>query len=498
MSAHASKSELPELGVGIIYSSGIEPLLAQHPDLFEVLEVEPQTTWLATRDDSQPYRIVEDVLEHIAQLPGRKLVHSVGTPVGGTVRPDPAQFELLRRTIECFESAWVSDHLSFNSTPEFNTGFFLPPRQTIEGVETVVRSIRDLQVALPVPLAVETGVNYLKPRSDEMDDAAFVAAVVEAADCGLLLDLHNIFANALNGRQPLENYLSQLPLDRIWEIHIAGGMELDGFWLDAHSGAIPDPLFEVAKQVVPALPNLKAIIFEIFPSFVPVVGLHLIREQMERLHELWELRRHVRHDKPSYSSNASRIWKGSEQNALLPAIWERALGSLVIGRPPEDEIGQELAGDPGVGVINRLIQEFRASMIVRVFRLSSRLMMLALGPDVFRTILADFWAKTPPQQFAMNEASAFAEYLIAMNIKVPQLFKILEFERAVIATLTDEQSRIVKFDIDPLPMLRALAEGRLTDIPGEPGEYEIEITAEGPVSVTGIDLEAVRQVFPFH
>src|SRR5688572_1949363 len=182
MSAHASKSELPELGVGIIYSSGVEPLLAQHPAIFDVLEVEPQTTWLATRDVSQPYRIMDDVLEHIAGLPGRKLVHSVGTPVGGTVRPDPAQFELLRRTIECFESPWASDHLSFNSTGEFRTGFFLPPRQTLEGVNTVVQSIRDLQSALPVPLAVETGVNYLRPRSDEMDDGAFVSAVVEAAD----------------------------------------------------------------------------------------------------------------------------------------------------------------------------------------------------------------------------------------------------------------------------------------------------------------------------
>jgi uncharacterized protein len=498
MLAGDSKSQLPELGAGIIYASEIEPLLEQHPELFDVIEVEPQATWLATRDAKHPYRIVEDVLEHIAQLPGRKLVHSVGTPIGGTVRPDPAQFELLRQTIERFDSPWASDHLSFNHTSEFNTGFFLPPRQTVEGVEAVVRSIHDLQKALPVPLAVETGVNYLRPRSDEMDDGAFVAAVVEAADCGLLLDLHNIFANALNGRQPLEAYVSQLPLDRIWEIHIAGGMELDGFWLDAHSGAIPDPLFDVARQLIPALPNLKAIIFEIFPSFIPIVGLDLIREQMERLHELWQLRRPVQNDRSWLRSTFPRDRNESHPNAPLPEIWERALGNLVIGRAPDDELGQELASDPGVAVINRLIEEFRASMIVRVLRLSSRLMMLALGPDVFRRILADFWSKTPPQQFAMSEADAFAEYLIAMNFKVPQLFKILEFERAAIATLTDDQSRIVKFEIDPLPMLRALAEGRLTDIPGEPGAYEIEITADGPVSVTGMDLDSVLQIFPFH
>lgn len=496
MNSVKSNSLLPALGVGITYTSGIEPLLRQHPDLFDVIEVEPQTTWLATRDRAKPYQIVDEVLEHIVQLPGQKLVHSVGTPVGSTIRPDPAQLELLRHTIERFDSPWASDHLSFNSTPEFHTGFFLPPRQTLEGVETVVLSIHDLQAALPVPIAVETGVNYLQPRSDEMDDGAFVAAVVEEADCGLLLDLHNIFANALNGRQSVENYLSQLPLERVWEIHLAGGMELDGFWLDAHSGAIPDPLFEIARQVVSQLPNLKAIIFEIFPSFVPIVGLDLIREQMERLHELWELRGRTCSNRPPLSSTQPKKSVELKDNIPSPAVWERALGGLVIGRSPNDDMANELVSDPGVNIINRLIQEFRASMIVNVLRLTSRLMMLALGPDIFRTILADFWSKTPPQQFATMEADAFAEYLINLDLKVPQLLKILEFECAVMKTLTDQQSRVVKFDIDPLPMLRALAEGRLTDITGEPGEYEIEITPDGPVSVIGLDLEAVRQVFP--
>lgn len=60
--------------------------------------------------------------------------------------------------------------------------------------------------------------------------------VVESADCGLLLDLHDLFANALNGRQSLDEFLDLAPLDRVWEVHLAGGMEVDGFWLDAHSG----------------------------------------------------------------------------------------------------------------------------------------------------------------------------------------------------------------------------------------------------------------------
>lgn len=71
MSVLAEHSEvpLPELGVGITYSSAIEPVLEQHPDLFDVVEFEPQTTWIETRDRPGLYRVSDDVLEHIAQLP---------------------------------------------------------------------------------------------------------------------------------------------------------------------------------------------------------------------------------------------------------------------------------------------------------------------------------------------------------------------------------------------------------------------------------------------
>ena len=487
-------SVLP-IGVGITYSSLIEPLLESRPELFEVLEIEPQTTWIKSSDPVEPYRMSEEVLKHLLLLPGRKLVHSVGTPVGGTVRPEAAQLALLDYTVRVLESPWASDHLSFNQTPEFATGFFLPPRQTMAGVREVVLSIRDLQGALPVPVAVETGVNYLRPRPDELPDGEFVARVVASADCGLLLDLHNIFANALNGRQPLDEYLEQLPLERVWEIHLAGGMELDGFWLDAHSGAIPDALYGVAERLIPHLPNLRAIVFEIFPSFVPVVGLDLIREQVERLHALWSQRIFNVRPRPFHQpfERCPEV-----VGSPAPDLWERALGGLVIGRPCEDQLGVELAADPGIRVIEGLIQEFRASMIVGVLRLTSRLLLLALGPEAFRIILQDYWSKTPPQMYAGLEAESFAHYLEVLELKIPRLAKILEFERAATASLADGATRVVHFDFEPLPLLRALAEGRLPNVPEQPGEYEIEITGDGPAGGSGLDLEDIREAFPFH
>ena len=492
-------SKPPALGVGITYSSAIEPLLERRPELVQVLEIEPQTTWIKTREPERPYRVDEEVVEHLASLPGRKLVHSIGTPVGGTVRPDARQLGLLRDTIRRFDAPWASDHLSFNQTPEFATGFFLPPRQTVAGIETVTGSIRDLQEALPVPIAVETGVNYLRPRADELPDGEFVGRVVEAADCGLLLDLHNIFSNGLNGRQPVSEYLEQLPLERVWEVHLAGGMELDGFWLDAHSGAIPDPLYAVCETVIPRLPNLGAIIFEIYPSFVPEVGLALVEEQLERLHALWELRRDGGDAQNGDGGRRAPFWLVVDApGTASPEVWERALGTLVTGGPADDGLAEELADDPGVRVVEGLVHEFRASLIVGVLPLTSRFIMLALGPSSFRTILADYWSNVPPQMYGSLEADAFADYLERLDLRVPHLASVLAFERAVAATLADDQVRVVHFDFEPLPLLRALAESRLPEGPAEPGNFEIELTPDGPSGVDGLELQEVQEAFPFH
>src|SRR5260370_16054750 len=109
----------------------------------------------------------------------------------------------------------------------------------------------------------------------------------------------------------------------------------------------------------------------------------------------------------------------------------------------EDQIGQELRADPGVAVVRGLIQEFRASMIVSTLRLTSRLLMLALGTDAFRTVLQDYWSKVPPQSYGSLQAEAFGNYLRALDLKVPHLANILEFEKAALATLTDDVTRVV-------------------------------------------------------
>lgn len=463
--------ELPELGIGIIYSSAIDGLLRDEPGLVDVVEIEPQTLWTHGADDSHLARD-EEVLSHLLSLPCRKLVHSVGTPAGGTMRPELPELQRLKHWATRLDSPWWSDHLSFNRTPEFATGFFLPPQQSLETVEVLSSGIAQLKQGLVKPLALETGVNYLKPQAGELPDGEFVARTVEAADCGILLDLHNIFTNALNGRQPVEEFLSQIPLERVWEVHLAGGMWQDGYWLDSHSGPMPEELFALAEKVIPGLPNLRAIMFEIFPSFVPLVGFDAIRDDLSKLRRLWDLRRpKLVTSKVLYDTSPSKVVASASAQQ-----WEVALGSAVVGQESGSALQADVAGDPAITLVRGLLHEFRASMISRVMPLTTRLIMLMTSPDVLRTLLRDFESKCTPRMFASKEALAFADYLYALNLHIPRLDRIVAFERAVVTTLEDGVTRIVSFDFEPLPFLRALADGRLPDDVPMQGNFEIEVT----------------------
>ena len=73
----------------------------------------------------------------------------------------------------------------------------------------------------------------------------------------ILLDLHNLLADQRNGRQPVEEVLSELPLDRVLEIHVAGGFELDGYYLDAHVGGPDVELLALLNGVIARLPNIR-------------------------------------------------------------------------------------------------------------------------------------------------------------------------------------------------------------------------------------------------
>ena len=473
---------LPSLGVGITYMSELDDLIKQ--GIADYIEVEPQTVWMY-RNGS--YSMPAELIDHINNLCPRKLIHSVGLPVGGTFRGDPAQIKLLVQNIYDFNAPWASEHLGFNATSSFHTGFFLPPAQTRKGIKLAVNSINFLQSHLPVPFAVETGVNYLKPVKGHLPDGEFIARVITEADCGLLLDIHNLYANEINGRQTIAEFMTQIPKERVWEVHLAGGFEMDGFYLDAHSGTMPEQLIATASEVVAQLPNLRAITYELLPSYIPVIGLDKVEKEMQIVRKIWEHRACTTNNEFTIHHQARSRPDLPDQS---PNEWEETLGALATG---QDNGTTALASDPSIPVIQKLIQEFRASMLVSVYKLTSRFLMLTLGVDVFKSILREFWKQYLPKQFASEEALNFSGFLKKLDLKVPNLAKILEFEECTLLTLLDNETRVVTFEYDPFPLLRSLSEGKLPTMNRQKGCYEIEITGD---MENGELSQAVLQNFP--
>ncbi len=458
----------PKLGVGMIYAPALRPFLQRRPDALDVLEIEPQTLWLADDTLNGPFHEFTPGIELFAALPGHKLVHSVGVPLGGTRPPSPAQMELLRDTAARLNSPWVSEHLSVGGTPHRASGFFLPPLQTDDGVENAARNIRAFARGVGRPVAVETGVAYLKRKPFEMPDGAFVARIAEQADCGILLDLHNIYCNERNGRMSMDAFLADIPLDRVWEIHLAGGAEMDGFWLDSHSGPMPDDLAARTREIVQSLPNLGALNFEIYDTFLERLAPDDFDRIIEQLHDIWAEAGHSVADAvpaaqlPDPPSSAAAPAPADWEGGLTDAVWKAAPGS----HPwPSDARPLRLYAE--------LARSFRGSMLTRALPRTIRYLLLRDGREV-QTLLNRFYTDVDPRLYTPLEAQAFVDWLFGRGEDDPLLHSLADFDLAFIRVVRDGTAQVVSFSGNPAPVFEALADARLPAPPAPP-EWQLEI-----------------------
>lgn len=481
------------LGVGLIYLREVDPLYREgNPDL-AVLELEPETFWEKLYPDSSSrtpwFQPNSAAMAQIAALPQTKLVHSVGFPLGGTEPYEADYVTPLIAAVRDLDAVWASAHLSFNQISTADgpqqVGFLLPPRQTRHGVELAVANIARLAGGLNVPLAFETGVNYLRPRPEELSDGEFLGLVAEAADCGILLDLHNLWANERNGRQSVKDVLDELPLERVWEIHLAGGMMLDGYYLDSHSGPIPDEVLGLAADVVPHMPNLGAMNFEVMPAYVQDMGLDGVREQIGRIAEVWRLPRVTRIVAPRATPEAHLGVAADEGDVLA---WEQTLGVLAVGHRQAEAKARtatldDLRDDPAIPLFRRLIGEGRSGQISRALHYTTVAMLACWGPERVHALLDDYSAEVYPDAFAAGEADRFARYVLGRLDRlpsVPYLAEILAFEHALARASLYGEPAVVRWSVDPAELFASLDRGVMPTAM-EAHVFEMQISPESSV-----------------
>jgi hypothetical protein len=295
----ARLATLPKLGVGLSFHAPLQGFVEAHLDTFDFLEILPDTLWNDRGLGAIPrYDENREAQMFLGKVARRKplIAHSIGLSIGSSNWFDTEHVAQIAKWQRQYGFPWHSDHLSFNrlehaSGHAIDVGFTMPVPYDVAVLDMLVERVQHVQNTLPVPFLLENNVYYFEIPSQDMSEAAFLNELTAQTGCGLLLDIHNVYVNSRNHGFDPWNFLGSLDLTRVVEIHLAGGMEMNGFYLDAHSGACPDAVWKLLEDLLPQAPNVAGIVFEVFGTYYPRMGHELLKQELSRARSIWNCKR---------------------------------------------------------------------------------------------------------------------------------------------------------------------------------------------------------------
>jgi hypothetical protein len=172
-------------------------------------------------------------------------LHGVSLSIGSSDPLDRGYLDRLRDLAARIEPAWVSDHLCWTSIDGHHSHDLLPLPYTEETLDHVVSRLRAVQDHLGRRIALENASSYLRFAGSSIPEWEFLGEVAERADCGILLDVNNVYVSAVNQGFDPEKYLAAIPAERVWEIHLAGHTDRGSHLLDTHSTRVCDEVWKL-------------------------------------------------------------------------------------------------------------------------------------------------------------------------------------------------------------------------------------------------------------
>ena len=195
------------------------------------------------------------------------ICHGLSLSIGSPAPLDEAFLHKLKRFLKDHDVCYYSEHLSYCSD-DGHLYDLLPIPFTEAAVHYVAGRIKRVQDILEQRIAIEN-VSYYAAPGKEMEEIDFINAILDEADCDLLLDVNNIYVNSVNHQYDAEEYLRRLPAERIGYIHVAGHYnEAEDLIIDSHGANVIDPvwkLLEKTYQFFGVIPTLLERDFNIPP-----------------------------------------------------------------------------------------------------------------------------------------------------------------------------------------------------------------------------------------
>lgn len=210
------------------------------------------------------------------------VLHGVSLSLGSTDPINTAYLDELRALIRRFEPAWVSDHLCWGSVGGHYAHDLLPLPYTEEAVAVAVENVQQIQDILGRQILIENVSSYLTYTHSTMPEWEFITAIAQRADCGILLDVNNIYVSAFNHHFDPTTYIHHVPPARVGQIHLAGHSDKGTYLFDTHDGPVIDPVWDLYRLAVRHCGRVSTLVEwdDRIPEF------EVVRAEAERAREL--------------------------------------------------------------------------------------------------------------------------------------------------------------------------------------------------------------------
>jgi len=247
----------PELAAGIL----------AHLDRIDLIEVIADDYFDAARRDLGALRTLA------AQV--TVVLHGTSLGLASTVPVAPGRLDRMARVVEAVGAETWSEHLAFVRGGGIEIGHLAAPPRSEASVEGTCRNLaRAAQIVGGAPI-VENIATLVEPPASQLDEAVWIDRIVCGADVGLLLDLHNLYANAVNFGGDPQLLLRQMPLERVGAVHLSGGHWINGpngarRLLDDHLHDVPQEVFALLRELGRLAPQPLTVIIERDGRFPPI------------------------------------------------------------------------------------------------------------------------------------------------------------------------------------------------------------------------------------
>lgn len=278
----------PNLGIGL----GLRA-----PHYSHIAQAKPKLGWfeaisenymgLSGSGSGRPLKVLESFRKDYEVV-----LHGVSLSIGSTDELDFLYLKKLKELSDRIQPQWISDHLSWTGVDRENIHDLLPLPFTKEAINHLVGRIQRVQDFLGRRILVENVSSYISFKHSELTEWDFLSEISNKADCGILLDVNNVYVSSVNHKFDPVAYLKALPRDRVGQIHLAGHSRQGEILIDTHDAPVCDEvwaLFRVAANIfgpvstmvewddkIPDFPTLEAEVLK---------AASIIGEETEAAHE---------------------------------------------------------------------------------------------------------------------------------------------------------------------------------------------------------------------